>query len=185
MLYLLGGSPRAGKTMMSKQFLKQTGVPYLGLDFLKMGISRGLPEYGVDPNGGDLVIAKQIWPVVKGMVVTLFEEGEDYMLEGTYLLPEYVVELQEMMGDVIRSCFVGYAEMDTWEKVGYIRAHAIRSGNKDWSSEDDTEAYERAEFLKQFSVYIRDECEKYGLKYFESESDHQKTITNVVQFLSG
>jgi adenylate kinase family enzyme len=52
MLYLLGGSPRAGKSTMAKKFLSETGVPYFGLDYLKMGIARGKPEYGVDPNGG-------------------------------------------------------------------------------------------------------------------------------------
>lgn len=67
MLYLLGGSPRAGKSTTARQFLCETGIPYFGLDYLKMGIARGLPEYGVDPNGGDLIIAKQLWPVVKGL----------------------------------------------------------------------------------------------------------------------
>lgn len=170
---------------MSKQFLAETGVPYLGLDFLKMGMSRGLPEYGVDPNGGDLVIGKQIWSVVKGMALTLLEEGEDYLLEGTYLFPEYVAELQAVWSDHIRACCVGYAEMDTWEKVGYIRSYGVASEHLDWSSEDDDEARKQVEFLKAFSVYIRTECEKFGLKYFESKSDHTETLNEVVRFLRG
>jgi len=185
MLYLLGGSPRVGKTTISKQFLLETGIPYFGLDYLKMGIARGWPECGVDPNGGDLVIAEQLWPVVKGMVLTLFERDEDYLLEGTYLLPKYVAELQQAVGDHQCACFVGDAEIDTLEKVRHIRDYGKMNGEMDWSSDDDEEAIRHVEFLKAFSVYIKAECEKYGFMYFESSSNHAKTIANVVQFLRG
>lgn len=183
MLYLLGGSPRVGKTTTSKLFLTETGIPYLGLDYLKMGIARGWPDCGVDPNDGDLVIAEQLWPVVKGMALTLYERDEDYMLEGTYLLPEYVADLQEMIGGSIRACFVGCAEVDTWEKVLQIRNYGKLNGEMDWSSDNDEEAILQVEFLKEFSAYMKDECEKYGLKYFESSSDHAKTIENIVRYL--
>ena len=67
MLYLVGGSPRAGKSTIARKFLSQTGVPYFGLDYLKMGLARGLPEYGVDLNNDDRITAQKLWPVVKGI----------------------------------------------------------------------------------------------------------------------
>jgi hypothetical protein len=184
MLYLLGGSPRAGKSMMAKQFLSETGVPYFGLDYLKMGLARGRPELGVDPNGGDLIIAQQIWPVVRGMAMTYVENREDCLLEGTYLLPEYVAELQQILKDSIRACFVGFAEIDTWEKVRQIRDYGAQNGELDWSSDDDDEARQKVEFLKEFSMYVKAECEKHGLTYFESAPNHAETINRVVRFLS-
>ncbi|MBT5877059.1 MAG: hypothetical protein HOH43_26800 [Candidatus Latescibacteria bacterium] len=183
MLYLLGGSPRVGKSTIAKQFLSEAGIPYFGLDYLKMGLARGLPEYGVDPNGGDLAIAKQLWPVVKGMAVTYIENGEDCLLEGTYLLPEYVAELHEEFGDSIRSCFMGYCEINTSEKVRNLREYGAASGELDWTSNDDDEARQRVEFLKSFSVYVKTECDKYGLMYFESSSDHQDSMATVLRFL--
>ena len=93
MLYLVGGSPRAGKSTIARKFLSQTGVPYFGLDYLKMGLARGLPEYGVDPNNDDRITAQKLWPVVKGMAMTYVENKEDCLLEGVYLLPEYAAEL--------------------------------------------------------------------------------------------
>ena len=183
MLYLLGGSPRAGKSTIGRKFTSETGIPYFGLDYLKMGIARGWPESGVDPNGGDLKIAKKIWPVVKGMAMTLVEEGEDCLLEGTYLLPEYVVELQQMYKDKIRACFIGYTEIDTWEKVRQIREYGMPSGALSWvKGEGDRE---NVEFLKRFSVYIKDECNKYSLTYFENASDHWGTVAEVARFLKG
>ena len=183
MLYLLGGSPRAGKTTLSKKFTLETGIPSFGLDYLKMGLARGAPSLGVNPNGGDLNIAKQIWPIVKGMAITYIENSEDCLLEGTYLLPEYVVELQQNYNAQIRSCFMGYADMDIKEKARHIREYGIKNYEMDWSSEDEKEALEKAQFLKEFSVFIKTECKKYNLTYFESATDHQKTIADVVQFL--
>jgi putative acetyltransferase len=185
MLYLLGGSPRAGKSTMAKQFTSETGIPCFELDYLKMGIARGMPEYGLDPNGGDRIIAEQLWPVVKGMAMTYVENSEDCLLEGTYLLPEYVVELQQMYGDETRACFVGYTQIDTWNKVRQLRDYGVLSGDWDLSSGNDEEARQKVEFLKQFSMYIKAECDRYGLMYFENSSDHWKTIDEVVRFLGG
>lgn len=183
MLYLLGGSPRVGKTTLSKKFTSETGIPSFGLDYLKMGLARGLPELGVNPNGGDLNIAKQIWPIVKGMAMTYIENNEEYLLEGTYLLPEYVAELQQMCGNQIRSCFIGYAEIDTAEKVRHIREYGEQNDEMDWSSDNEEEAKEKVEFLKKFSVYIKTECNKYGLTYFENATDHKKAIVDIIHFL--
>lgn len=33
MLYLVSGTSRSGKTMIAKEILKQTGIPYLSLDW--------------------------------------------------------------------------------------------------------------------------------------------------------
>ena len=59
------------------------------------------------------------------------------------------------------------------------------SGLSDWSSDDEKEAREKVAFLKKFSVYIKDECDKYALRYFENSSDHWQTVDEVVRFLRG
>lgn len=184
MLYLVGGAPRAGKSTLAREFLAATGVPHFGIDYLKMGIARGLPEYGVDPNNDDLITARQLWPVVRGMAMTYVENEEDCLLEGAYLLPEYVAELQETLNGQIRACFVGFAEVDTMLKVRQMRDHAAQTGHGDWTSDEDDEAMEHVEFLKEFSSYVRDACSEHGLRYFETSTDHWKSIRAAVQYLS-
>lgn len=67
----------------------------------------------------------------------------------------------------------------------YLRDYGALSGQWDWSSDDDDEARKKVEFLKEFSVYIKTECDQYGLTYFESAADHAKTIDKVVRYLRG
>ena len=181
MLHLLGGAPRAGKTTISHKFTRQTRIPSLGLDYLKMGLARGLPHLGIDPLEGDRITAGKLWPVVRGMAHTYVENREDILLEGACILPEYAAELCRDLPGQIHSCFVGYADIDTAAKVEQLRRYA--GDNGDWSSDDDDEAIENVEFLKSFSQEIRLECERYGLRYFESSPDHWSTIDAVLRYL--
>ncbi|NHF57860.1 hypothetical protein FK220_000805 [Flavobacteriaceae bacterium TP-CH-4] len=47
MLYIISGSSRSGKTLMAKKILAEKGVSYLLLDWLVMGFTNGIPEYGI------------------------------------------------------------------------------------------------------------------------------------------
>jgi hypothetical protein len=82
MLYVVGGAPRAGKTPIDGKFTRDTGIPFFSIDYLKMGLSRGIPEYGVIPNKDDLITAGQLWPVLQGMGRTYLENNGDNLLEG-------------------------------------------------------------------------------------------------------
>lgn len=181
MLYLVGGAPRAGKTNLSKRFLEATGIPYFGIDYLKMGIARGLPEFGLDPNSNDMLIARKLWPIVRGMVRTYVENEETCLLEGAYFLPEYVAELREELPGQIRSCFIGYAEIDTKTMVRQLRHYDDATMDLGWVDGDDSE---NVEFLKAFSRYVKEECEKHSLKYFENSTNYWKTLDAAVRYLS-
>ena len=182
MLYVLGGTPRAGKTTIARGFTRATGIPWFGIDFLKMGLARGFPAYGVHPMEGDRKTARRLWPIVKEMALTYVEEEEDILLEGTYMLPEYVVELQAAVSEPMRACFVGFAEVDTRAKVEEMRRYT--GGVGDWLH-GEGDAVTNVEFLKEFSASIREACSQFGLKYFENSTDHPKVIDEVVSFLKG
>ena len=185
MLYFLGGTPRSGKSTTARQFMSETGIPWFELDYLKMGIARGIPEFDLDPNRDDLVIAQQLWPVVKGVAMTYVENHENCLLEGAYLLPNNVIELKQMYGEEIRACFIGFTEIDTWKKVRELRDFGELTGSWEWCSQNDDEAMRKVELLKQFSMHIKAECDKHKLTYFENSTDHQMVIEDVVRFLSG
>ncbi len=78
MLYFLGGAPRAGKSAISRQFLKETETPFFCLDYLMMGFANGLPALGVDPEDDELAVGERLWPVVKPMAVALLEDEVEH-----------------------------------------------------------------------------------------------------------
>jgi hypothetical protein len=184
MLYLLAGAPRSGKSTIARRFVQETGIPCFSLDFLMMGFARGLPEYGVDPEDDEWTVAELLWPVVKGMAATVVEEQVDYLMEGVQLQPKHVWELCEELGGEVRSCFVGFAELGTMTKFQELRAFG--GGPDDWLWDlGDRELLREIERLRAFSTRLRNECSKYGLKYFEATGDLQRTVDAVVQYLKG
>ncbi|MCK4488721.1 MAG: hypothetical protein KAU23_00585, partial [Anaerolineales bacterium] len=66
MLYIIGGAPRVGKTIIAQEFLERANVPFLSLDLLKMSLVKGMPQAGIDPMDTSAEVAEQMWPVVRG-----------------------------------------------------------------------------------------------------------------------
>ncbi len=80
MLYIVGGAARSGKSLIAHRFLQSAHIPYFSLDFLMMGVARGLPKSGVNPDDPSTIVGERLWPVVKPMCVNIIEVGVDYLL---------------------------------------------------------------------------------------------------------
>jgi hypothetical protein len=108
MLLFIGGAARTGKGILVRRLLFEMQVSFLSIDVLKMGLARGMPEFGIDPDAGGIVVAEKLWPLVREMSVNLLGEGVDYALEGE-LLPQHVDAFQHTYPSQIKVCFLGYA----------------------------------------------------------------------------
>lgn len=108
MLLFIGGAARTGKGMLVRRLLLEMQMPFLSIDVLKMGLARGVPEFGLDPDAGGMVVAEKLWPLVREMSRNLLGEGVDYALEGE-LLPQHVDALRHTYPAQIKGCFLGYA----------------------------------------------------------------------------
>ncbi len=184
MLYLLGGAARAGKSMIARKFLAQSGIPFFSLDFLMMGFANGLPAYGVDPEADELLIGELLWPVVQSMARAMVEEEIDYLLEGVQLPPPRVAALGAELPGQVRACFVGLAEADTRLKFQEIRRFG--GGVDDWlRAATDQEVVQEIERLKALSRRIKEVCRQHGLPYFEMSGDLPGMVEKVVQYLLG
>ena len=163
-----------------------TGIPILELDYLKMGLHYGLPEYGVHPLDDEETIGKLLWPIVAGMIRPMTENGDDYIIEGTYILPEYAMQMHKMYGSLVRSCFLGYAEMTPQLKLTELQQYG---GGPDDSlgPNDDAETLADIERFVWFSQFLRAECRRLGLCYFEvTDCEHmiEQALTCLLQYSS-
>lgn len=170
MIYLIGGASRAGKTYLAKRLMSMLDTPLLELDYLKMGFANGLPAYGVHPLQDEETIGRKLWPIVAGMMRAMVENGEDYIIEGTYILPAYAVESQQRYGDVIRSCFLGYADTPAETKLAQLQAHGEECVLSD------------IEHFVEFSKFLRAECPRLGLAYIEV-TDREEAVDRAILLL--
>ncbi len=182
MLYLIGGAARAGKSTIARAMLTEAGVPYLGVDYIKMAFAKAMPDIGIDPNNNDLHTARQLWSFVEAMGEAMIENDQDYTLEAAYILPEYVDSLLKARGNLVRACFVGFERIETSRKIEQIKAY--RGQGDDWLYSYDDDAL--ANFVnrsKDLSSTLRAECETLGLRYFDGSDDFHQTVNDAVAYL--
>lgn len=183
MLVFIGGAARTGKSMLVRRLLVEMQLPYLSIDVLKMGLARGVPEFGIDPDAGGPLVAEKLWPLVREMSASLLVDDIDYCIEGE-LLPSHVAALQQQHPVQIKACFLGYATITPAQKLHDIRTHAGHPN--DWAS-----TYTDTALLKiiireiAFSQYVMDACAKYAMRYFDTSHDFVQTLEQVAAYVKG
>ena len=83
MVVLITGASHTGKTALAKRMLSRFGFPYLCVDHLKMGLIRA--GYTALTPEDDAELTGYLWPVVREIVKTAIENGQDLAVEGCYM----------------------------------------------------------------------------------------------------
>ncbi len=184
MLYIVGGAPRAGKSILAQRLLAERKLAYFPTDILMMGIANAMPESGLKPRDPAPARAEIMWPMLRAMSSTIVENGDDYLLEGDVLMPSHAVELRERFGSAIKSCFMGYTSVDSAVKMRDIRQFAV--GKKDWTDEcADAHLLRLVLEFREFSQMLRDECRELRLPYFDGSVSFHGAIAEAATYLCG
>lgn len=182
MLYLISGTSRSGKSIVSRRLLKEKGIPYMPLDSIVMGFTQGVPEYGVHDKLFPDEIARRMWRFVKPVCENLMFVGQDYTVEGEAFLPANIRELSDQQGGQIRTCFLGYCDMDVQRKVREIKTHS--EGSNDWLvKESDDYIRDHVTNMLGYSKYIREECRIHRIAYFDVSRDFNGAMDEAVRYL--
>jgi putative acetyltransferase len=181
MIHYLGGAARSGKGILVRRLLIDFHLPYLSLDVLKMGLTRGLPELAFDPDAGGMQVAERIWPLVREMSLNLFADQADYVFEGE-ILPKNVDALRQVNPTLVNACFLGYSTIMPYQKLREIRTH---SGHpNDWP-----QSYTDADLLSiirreiSFSQYLQAECARFNFPYFDLSHQFMPILEKVVDYI--
>ena len=182
MVLTLGGASRAGKGIISRELVRRTAIPLVSLDVLKMGLHRAVPSVGVDPSAPSAEVAEKMWPLVRAMAENALESNIECIFEGDEILPKHAAELRALAGEEVRSCFVGYLDIEPRQKLAEIRRHSAYPN--DWlNDQSDEDVLQLIEFSIQFSRYLSQECDRLGVRYFDCSTDFEGTVEAVVTYL--
>ena len=83
MVILIAGATHTGKTAYAQKLLPKYQYPYLSIDHLKMGLIRS-GQTDLTPMDDDKLTA-YLWPIVREMVKTAVENGQNLIVEGCYI----------------------------------------------------------------------------------------------------
>ena len=183
MLYILGGASRSGKTLLARRAVAEKQIPYFPLDVLLGSLVYGAPQLGMRYEDSFIDRSNKLWPVTKNMIKMFLDEENKYFIEGDSILPHQINELNVEQKSV-HCCFIGYSELTKEEKFSLVREH--HQGEVDWTKEiSDEELLPMIESMIDFSKYLKEECGKYEIKYFDISHDFQGIRDVAFEYLFG
>ncbi len=83
MIILILGASHTGKTILAQRLLEKLNYPYLSIDLLKMGLIRS-GQTSLTPFD-DEALRQLLWPIVREMIRTALENGQNLIVEGCYI----------------------------------------------------------------------------------------------------
>jgi len=189
MIYLLGGPPRVGKSIISKTITVKHGINVVSTDSLGAVLESVLdPE--VEPglfivnrfnemaavDRIDLMVKNTtkridyqiqegyaVWKAVKPFILRENDDDRDVVIEGVAVLPELVSQLVDVD---YRAVFIGNQGNEHKKNI----KKSAKENEHDWmryASDEYIDAF--ATFVVQMSGYIEEEAHKYGYEYIEMD----------------
>lgn len=115
MIVLIAGASHTGKTVLAQKLLETYHYPYLSIDHLKMGLIRS-GYTSLNPKSEDAALTAYLWPIVREMVKTAIENGQNLIVEGCYIPFDWADSFEETYRNHIRYYCLVMSEH-------YIRRH--------------------------------------------------------------
>lgn len=106
MVVLIAGASHTGKTVLAQKLLEKYGYPYLSIDHLKMGLIRS-GQTTLTPASKEEDLTAYLWPIVREIVKTAIENGQNLIVEGCYIPFDWENDFsQEYLKDLRYYCLV-------------------------------------------------------------------------------
>ena len=157
MIIMIGGASHTGKTRLAQKLLEKHHYPYLSIDHLKMGLIRsGYTD--LTPMDDDK-LTDYLWPIVREMVKTAIENGQNLIVEGCYIPFDWHKDFEESYLTHIRCQFLIMSRRYIDTHFDDIRDHANaieRRLDDSWLNPED---------LIRDNEWNLEQCRKFGCDY--------------------
>jgi len=200
MIFLIGGPPRVGKSIISSEIRQKRAVSVVSTDTLGAVLENVLgpeevPDLFVFGKFHEMPMTERVklimkdpavlidyvrkesyvvWKAVEAFIRRENEEGRDILIEGVAILPELMSQLEDIPHRVV---FIGNQGGNHKENI----KKSAEENEYDWMrdvSDQYIGAY--AMFVKRMSGYIEQETKKYGFKYIEMDKKQFGDVTEDV-----
>ena len=104
MIILIAGASHTGKTVLAQKLLEKYHYPYLSVDHLKMGLIRS-GNTDLTPCDDDK-LTEYLWPIVREIIKTAIENGQNLIVEGCYIPFEWADSFDESYREKIKAVWL-------------------------------------------------------------------------------
>ena len=175
---IIAGAPRSGKTTISRELISFTGCVHYRLDSIKRAVFDILSL-----NKKDWWFASRMTAQIIDKLVDDNEQEsvrkEFFIFDTPHLYPREVAENLDLEKFVV--VFLGYTDVNIEEKVGSILKYDAKTC---WTHK--LSIQELTSLVKgnvRFSKEIKEQCEKYGIPYFDVSKDPLYVLNEVKRYI--
>lgn len=168
MILLIGGSSHTGKTALAQRMIEKYHFSCFSLDHLKMGLIRS-GKTTLTPEDDDKM-TDLLWPIVKEMIKTAIENGQNMIIEGCYFPYDWKQYFGEEYLPHIRLVCLVMTERYIEEHFDDIRKYA--SVIEDRGEDADC----TKEWLLQNNRICLENCRKYDCETILIEEEYKVDI---------
>ncbi|MFA5993533.1 MAG: hypothetical protein WC823_01085 [Parcubacteria group bacterium] len=205
MIYLISGSPRAGKSTLSRKMGEELRIPYLSIDnirpivmayfdgeeakqrfpFMQMFDADKIDEYfrkysDQEIFAADMKEVESVWPGTEALIDYLLVCKMDYIIEGIHLLPN-LMEKYKNNQDVS----IIYLVKTDEEKI-LAGLYQNTSRHHDWlmgNTQNEETIRLAAKSLVIYGEYYTAEAKKYGFECINTEEDFVDKLKQARDYL--
>lgn len=174
---IIAGPGRCGKTTLS-MMLREKGLVHYKMDSIKRGIDNNFwNEYQSEWNVVSPKMAHLIGYIIKEQLSDIIKDTEYYVIDTCHLYPKDIYE-QKLENTII--VFMGFADISAQEKLKIVREKDIGV----WTSnKSDESLLISLQSGIDYSKEAKEQCKKYGYKYFDTSSDFLNTINEAYKYI--
>ena len=200
MIFLLGGPPKVGKSIISSQIRQKYAVSVVSTDTLGAILEHVLspdttPDLFVFGKFNEMPTAERVklimrdpaelidyvrkeshvvWKAVEAFIRRETDEGRDALVEGVAVLPELMSQLEDISHRVV---FIGNQGENHKENI----KKSAEENEHDWMRDVGDQYIDAfALFVKRMSAYVEQEARKYGFEYIEMDKERFGDVTEEV-----
>ena len=178
MIYLIGGPPRVGKSLLAKKFVSVKAMYAFSCDFTYDTYDFTAT---VKFKRADIVEkGNMFYPKLEELVGNIVRQTENCVIDGEVILPHHVVALSKKHN--IRACFLGLSDTSLDKILTY-------GGHFNWPKHKlengmESEVIGLAKLTAVRSEIIESECLKHGQPYLDlAVGDYDEGIQKALQIL--
>lgn len=186
MMYLIGGAPRLGKSILAQKMLNEKSIPWFSTDVLCMKTEGAAMQFSEVMHLGaaqvvriQLTKAQLMTKTLQYFIERQMETPSDFTLEGVHLLPSLVSQLHKRQSADVKSMFV--VSFDRELVLSGLRSI---TDDHDWmhgASEEMQQAM--ADFVVGYSREIKSQAKEEDLRIFERTENFQEDLDAMLRLL--
>lgn len=202
MIYLLGGAPRVGKSIIGRELAKATEFDYVSTDDVtekalaaiskeRQAILFPGPNFFRNPEENILspmerttllmISNGSLRPDIDAIVRNAIAEHKNLVVEGAHLLASHARELEDEFGsEQVRSLFVGWKDVDA---IG----NGIHqdTGDRNWLKHGSPAVVQQvAEFVAAYSTRLQSDAEQHNVTYRERTPNFSADTECVLEYFN-